>query len=171
MTPFMMIIGNSIADSDISHLPRAVLHEVFVKKTILSYSCELSSGRGVGSFLGPTFCLPSPIIVRVWKHTLGLGGWIQRYSSINRSEKSSAVHFEIAWVRKRVGYNQDLLRAYIPHQTLYLSAHTKKPLLAVGRVEVQSGEYSVVNCYIVLTHHTPKFLVSCFRPNFMLTKT
>ncbi len=37
--PFMTIFGNSIADNDISHLPQAVLHEVFVKKIILSESC------------------------------------------------------------------------------------------------------------------------------------
>ena len=41
-------------------------------------------------------------------------------------------------VRKPVGYNQDFLRAYIPNETLYLSAKTKKQLLAVGRVEVQT---------------------------------
>jgi len=41
-------------------------------------------------------------------------------------------------VRKPVGYNQDFLRAYIPNETLYLSAKTKKQLQAVGRVEVQT---------------------------------
>ena len=48
-------------------------------------------------------------------------------------------------MRKPVGFNQDFLRAYIPNETLYLSAKTKKQLLTVGRVEVQkrpAGTYA-----------------------------
>lgn len=48
-------------------------------------------------------------------------------------------------VRKPVGFNKDFLRAYIPNETLYLSAKTKKQLLTVGRVEVQkrpAGTYA-----------------------------
>ncbi len=48
-------------------------------------------------------------------------------------------------VRKPVGFNQDFLRGYIPNETLYLSAKTKKQLLTVGRVEVQkrpAGTYA-----------------------------